>query len=99
MKTLIAALTLGTLIAAPAFAQSNNSDLSSRSRSAQRAYNAVTPSGSPTDRQNPQSTMSPARETAVHECSMRAGKYTETTWANMEMFQFRTCMMEHGQTE
>src|SRR5262245_32327057 len=99
MKTLIAALTLGTLIVAPAFAQSNNADFGSRSRAAYQAYDAVTPLGSPTDRRNPQSTGSHGREAAVHECSLSSRRYLETTWGNMQMFQFRACMMVHGQAE
>ena len=99
MKTLIVALTLGTLVATPAFAKSHKLDFGDRSRSAQRAYNAVTPFGSPGDRQNPQSTMSPTREAAVRECTVKSRQYTETTWGDMQMHQFRSCMMQHGQPE
>src|SRR5262249_35840847 len=98
-KTLIAALTLGTLIAAPAFAQSNNADSGRRLLAAYRAYAAVTPFGSPADRQKPQSTGSLPREASVHECSVTSRRYLETTWGNMQMFQFRACMMVHGQGE
>jgi len=128
MKTLIAALTLGALVATPAFADVHGSkvgigkvassrDNHAHARKAGRhaiarvaphthqstsplaAYGAVTPFGSPTDRQNPQSTMSPARETAVHECSLMSRQYLETTWGDMQMHKYRTCMMQHGQPE
>src|SRR5262249_11428350 len=60
------------------------------------AYGAITPFGSPTDRQNPQSTMSPARETAVHECSLMSRQYLETTWGDMQMHKYRTGMRQQG---
>jgi hypothetical protein len=70
-----------------------------RSTSSYEAYGAVTPFGSPTDRQNVQSTMSHERETALHDCSTVSRKYLDTTWGNMELHQYRTCMMQHGQPE
>ena len=99
MKTLIIAMTLGALVAAPAVAEPHKADVGDRSRSAQTAYNAVTPFGSPADRQKPQSTMSAAREAAIHECSMKSRQYTETAWGDMQMQQFRACMKQHGQPE
>jgi len=88
MKMFVAALTLGTLIATPAFAQS-----------ARDAYNAVTPFGSPTATRNQQSAAGTAREAAVHECSVKSRQYSETTWGDMQMHQFRTCMTQHTQPE
>ena len=97
MKTLIAALTVGTLIAAPAFAKSHKTD--SASRSARQAYGAVTPFGSPNTPGNVQSTAGSPREAALRECSVKSRQYLETTWGDMQMFQFRACMMQHGQPE
>src|SRR5262245_58864342 len=99
MKTLIAALTLGTLVAAPAFAQSNNPDFGRRSQAAHKAYGAVTPFGPPTDPRNRQNSGSLVRDAAVHECSLSSRRYLETTWGSMQIFQFRACMMVHGQGE
>jgi len=72
MKSLIAAFALATVVAAPAFAKSHNDHVGSRS--AQRAYNAVTPFGSPAEGQSPQSTKSSTRETALHDCSLMSRK-------------------------
>ena len=71
MKTLITGLTLGTLIAAPAFLQSAN---------------AAPP-------------IDATREQVVHDCSMLAQKYSQSTWGHLQFDQYRTCMAEHGQQE
>jgi hypothetical protein len=128
MKMLIAAVTFGSLIAAPTFAQSHDPDLGkrklawqsdapanaravdreafarvapsrSRSRSARAAYGAVTPFGSPTASQTGQNTADTVREAALRECSVKSRQWLETTWGDMQMHQFRTCMMQHGQPE
>ena len=128
MKMLIAAATIGTVIAGPALAQSYDPDLgtgntsgftaapaytwsvdqdafarvvpaASRTRSARDAYNAVTPSGSPTAPQDRRRNAGSTREAALLECSTKSRQYTETTWGDMQIHQFRTCMMQHGQPE
>ena len=73
MKTLITALTLGTLIAAasPGFAQ----------------------------RSEQQPPMSAAREKALQECSIEAGKNRTGTWLSMQLHTYRACMMQHGEPE
>jgi hypothetical protein len=71
----------------------------SRSRSPQAAYGAVSPFGSPGSERSRQNGAGSAREAALRACSGTARSYTQTTWANMEMHQFRTCMMQHGQPE
>jgi hypothetical protein len=43
--------------------------------------------------------MSAARAAAIHECSVRAQKYAEYTWGNLEMYVYRACMAEHHQAE
>jgi len=43
--------------------------------------------------------MSPARAGAVHECAVASRSYSETTWASMQTYQYRACMMRRGQTE
>jgi len=42
---------------------------------------------------------SATRATAIHACSVVAGRYTEYTWGNMEIYQYRGCMAGHGQKE
>jgi hypothetical protein len=41
--------------------------------------------------------MNAAREKAVHECSVMASKYTQSTFGSTQLHMYRTCMMEHGQ--
>jgi hypothetical protein len=43
--------------------------------------------------------MSAARAAAIHECSVKAGKYIEHTWGDNEIYTYRACMAEHGQEE
>jgi hypothetical protein len=43
--------------------------------------------------------MDAAREKAIHECNVRAQKYIEHTWSDVEIDAYRSCMMEHGQPE
>jgi hypothetical protein len=43
--------------------------------------------------------MDAAREKAIHECNLRAKKYIEHTWGDVEIYTYRSCMMEHGQQE
>jgi hypothetical protein len=37
-----------------------------------------------------------AREQAIHECSVRAGKYSNTKEQTMQFYDWRACMGEHG---
>jgi len=46
----------------------------------------------------PQS-MDAAREKAIHECNVRARKYIEHTWGDVEIYTYRACMTEQGQQE
>jgi len=39
------------------------------------------------------------RAAAVHECSVRAGKFTQHGWGDTELYLYRACMAEHGQQE
>jgi hypothetical protein len=43
--------------------------------------------------------MSAAREKALRECSAKAGKMSQSTWATTQIATHRTCMMEHGEPE
>jgi hypothetical protein len=43
--------------------------------------------------------MDAAREKAIHECNLKARKYIEHTWGDMEIYTYRSCMMEQGQQE
>lgn len=64
------------------------------------AYAADTLFGSPgvagAGRTNP---MSAAREAAVRACAAEARRYPQATWGNMDIHQYRTCMMQRGQAE
>ena len=40
-----------------------------------------------------------ARETAIHECSVLASRYSQHDWGNTEIYQYRACMARHGQPE
>jgi hypothetical protein len=40
-----------------------------------------------------------ARNKALRECNLRAQKYIEHTWGDVEIYTYRSCMMEHGQPE
>jgi hypothetical protein len=39
------------------------------------------------------------RAAAIHECSVRAGKFTQHGWGDTELYVYRACMAEHGQKE
>jgi hypothetical protein len=67
--------------------------------SATTAYGAVTPFGAPVQGQNGRNHSSTAREQALRECSAGAAPYKQTTWGNMEIHQYRICMVQHGQAE
>jgi hypothetical protein len=59
---------------------------------------AVTAFASPSFAQSEEH-ISAARAAAIHDCSVRAGKYTEHTWGDTELYVYRDCMAEHGQRE
>ena len=40
-----------------------------------------------------------ARAAAIHECSVLASRYPETTYASLEYELYRACMARHGQVE
>lgn len=61
---------------------------------ARGAFAAVPPSDAPTGTR-----AGSTRESALRECSVAASKYTEHTWGDMEIYQFRACMAVHGQPE
>jgi len=83
MKMLAAAVALAALAASPAFAQSYGS------------YRLDRPWGGP----HGQVEISAARAAALRACSAIAAQYPEYEWGNMEIYQFRACMAEHGQVE
>jgi hypothetical protein len=39
------------------------------------------------------------RAQAIHTCSVLAARYPQYLWGNMEIYQYRACMTEHGQQE
>jgi hypothetical protein len=83
MKTLVAAVAFATLLTSSALAQPH------------------TPQGfeRPMVGANGQLHISAARAAALRECSAIAAQYPEYEWGNMEIFQYRACMTEHGQVE
>ena len=83
MKILVAAAALAALIASPAYA---------------RHYD---PSrlDHPWVGSNGQIEISAARARALRECSAIAAQWPEYEWGNMEIYQYRACMTEHGQVE
>jgi hypothetical protein len=58
------------------------------------AYGAVTSFG-----RNSAAHMNSGRAAALQECSAMAQRYVESTWGNMDAFQYRACMAAHGQAE
>jgi hypothetical protein len=41
--------------------------------------------------------ISAARAAAIHECSVKASRYSEYAWGNTEIYVYDACMAEHGQ--
>jgi hypothetical protein len=70
-----------------------------RAASPYSANAAVTPFGSPAGSQNSGNHTKAAREKALSECSLVSRRYAQTTWGNMDGYQHRTCMAQHGQME
>ena len=54
---------------------------------------------SPSFAQRSENHMSAARAQALRECNLAAQKYTQHTWANVQIDTYRACMAEHGQQE
>ena len=59
---------------------------------------AVTALASPSYAQSGRE-ISRERAQAIHECSLRAARYPQYLWGNMEIYQYRARMTEHGQQE
>lgn len=83
MKTFVAAAALVTLVASSAVAQPYHSD------GLDRPW--VGPHGG--------IEISAARAAALRACSAIAAQYPDYEWGNMEIYQYRACMTEHGQVE
>jgi len=60
---------------------------------------AISALASPSFAQRSEDHMSAGRAAAIHECSVRAGKYRQYTWGDTEIHAYRACMSEHGQQE
>jgi len=93
MKAVLIAAALATVVVGPAAAKSKHRAGASAPAAAQQAFGAVTPFGTPD-----QVRMSPARETALRECSDLAKRYADKD-SVMPTQQFRACMAWHGQPE
>jgi len=46
--------------------------------------------------QTPEDHNSARERAAIHECSVRAGKYSNTKEQTMQFYAYRACMDEHG---
>ena len=60
---------------------------------------AVTAFASPSCAQGSRNDVSAARAAAIQACSVMAGRYTEYSWGDMEIYVYRACMARHGQKE
>jgi hypothetical protein len=60
---------------------------------------AVAAAASPSLAQRAEQRMDGNRERAIHDCSVEAGKYTQSTAATPQLNTYRSCMMQHGQPE
>jgi hypothetical protein len=60
---------------------------------------ALSALASPSFAQRSENHMSGAREQALRECNLAAQKYTQHTWADVQIYTYRACMAEHGQQE
>jgi hypothetical protein len=60
---------------------------------------ALSTLASPSFAQRSGDDMSAARAQALRECNLRAQKYTQHTWADVQIYTYRACMAEHGQQE
>jgi hypothetical protein len=38
-----------------------------------------------------------ARDAAIHDCSMKASKWSNTMWQTQQFVVYSNCMVEHGQ--
>jgi hypothetical protein len=59
----------------------------------------VTALASPSYAQRGPERISQQRAQAIHECNLLAARYPQYLWGNMEIYQYRACMTEHGQPE
>ena len=97
MKTVMMAAALVALLASPAFARSHQTtrDVDALAHaSGAAAFAAVTPFGSPV-----QEPAGSPRASAIHTCSTDSAKYSQPTWADMNIHQYRSCMARYGQPE
>jgi hypothetical protein len=39
------------------------------------------------------------RGTAIHDCSVKASKWSFSSWETTQLAEYRSCMAEHGQEE
>ena len=60
---------------------------------------AVSALASPSYAQEGGRRISSERAQAIHQCSLLAARYPQYLWGNMEIYQYRACMTEHGQPE
>ncbi len=43
--------------------------------------------------------MSAGRTQALHQCNATANKYSQSTWGDWQLDEYRACMSQHGQQE
>jgi|SRR5262249_25967706 len=102
-KNLVVVATLAAALASPAFAKAPRSDLGSGHKmqaSEHRAYGwRDSPYAAFAAVPLPEAGSSSSRAAALTACTTAARKYSDPTWGDMELHQYRSCMAEHGQPE
>ncbi len=82
MKKFLTIMSLLTVIVTPAFSAAMH-HRTAQSSGQLYMYGPVVPSA--------------ARDAAIHECSVKAGKWSMITWQTTQFAVYGTCMAEHGQ--
>jgi hypothetical protein len=60
---------------------------------------ALAAAATPSFAQRAEEGMSGARARALRECNDMANKFTQHTWGDVQIDQYRACMTQHGQQE
>jgi hypothetical protein len=92
MKKIFTAVVLATLIATPAFAAMRHHQLAHSPAQQLQASPPIFMYAP-----DPPGISDPARDSALHECSVLAGKFSNSSWQTTQFAQYGTCMTEHGQ--
>jgi hypothetical protein len=58
---------------------------------------AIAGLASPSFAQRSENRTDPARDAAIHDCSVKASKWSNTMWQTSQFAAYANCMVEHGQ--